>query len=227
MKIVREAFDFADYASAPGCGGMGAVDDRTITCFTNRGRAMDLLAPGSMVTTSRNGGGTMTGAGTSFAAPMAAGVAALLYQADPDLRPADVERILKNTGQPVEHPDNDDVFPLVDALAAVESVLPETPTPDATATPEPSSTPTAAPATNTPTPAPATPTRVIDPTEPAPSSAATARPMVPVAPTSRILIAAVWQARPARSRAGGPGPEATELRARPLDGRLAPAASAP
>lgn len=162
---VGATFD-TDYASAPGCPGQGAVDHRTITCFTNRGRAMDLLAPGSMITTSRMGGGTTTGAGTSYAAPMAAGVAALLYEADPDLRPLDVERILKQTGRTVEHPDNDDTFPLVDALAAVEAVLPATPTPEATATPAPSATPTPAPPTATSAPS-ATPDATPAATEPA------------------------------------------------------------
>ena len=163
---VGATFD-TSYDSAPGCRGMGAVDNHTITCFTNRGRAMDILAPGSMITTSKMGGGTTTGAGTSYAAPMAAGVAALLYQVDPDLRPADVERILEQTGRTVEHPDNDDTFPLVDALAAIESILPATATPAASPTPEPSATPTPAPASPTPDATePPTPAPSPEPTEP-------------------------------------------------------------
>ncbi len=149
---VGATFD-ASFASAPYCPGMGAVTPLTIACFTNRGRALDILAPGVLITHPKMGGGLDSGAGTSFAAPMAAGVAALMFEANPDLRPSDVERILKNTGTPIRHPESGDEVPLVNALAAVEAVLPATATPTRTAT--------AGPVTPTPT---ATATRTAAPT---------------------------------------------------------------
>lgn len=124
------------------CPQQKDVTPLTIACFTNRGRAMDLLAPGIFIRSSKLGGGvTNNGAGTSYAAPMAAGVAALLLQVDPDLRPTDLQRILEDTGRDVKHLENDDIFPLVDARAAVESILPDLPT----------ATPTEVAPTTTPT----------------------------------------------------------------------------
>ena len=69
----------AEYATGGGfCPQQRDVTPLTIACFTNRGRAMDLLAPGLLISSSAVGGGvTKPGAGTSYASPMAAGVAAL------------------------------------------------------------------------------------------------------------------------------------------------------
>jgi subtilisin family serine protease len=145
------------------CPDQKDVTSLTIACFTNRGRAMDILAPGLFIRSSRLGGGvTSAGAGTSYASPMAAGVAALLLQADAELRPSEVERTLQTTGRTVKHLENDDTFPLVDALRAVEAVLPATPT--ALATTAPPATPTRQPTpTRTPSGGSETP---VTPTEP-------------------------------------------------------------
>ncbi len=136
------------------CPNQKNVTPLTIACFTNRGRAMDLLAPGLFIQSSKLGGGvTNPGAGTSYAAPMAAGVAALILQADPDLRPSEVESVMARTGIAVQHPEDEHIdFPLVDALAAIESLVPWTPTPSVTPTAEPpTSTATGVPPTTTPT----------------------------------------------------------------------------
>ena len=181
MSIAVGATFDTSYASAPYCPAMGAVTPLSIACFTNRGRAMDILAPGILITHPKMGGGLDSGAGTSYASPMAAGVAALMFEADPDLRPSDVERILKDTGTPVRHPESGIEIPLVNALAAVEAVLPATPTPSRTAT--------TAPVTPTATwPAPtATATRVpATPTEPSKSTPET--PATPVGATQTPTI---------------------------------------
>jgi subtilisin family serine protease len=168
----------ATFESVSICPRQQNVTPLTIACFTNRGRAMDLLAPGLWISAPMLGGGvTSPGAGTSYAAPMAAGVAALMLEANPDLRPSDIERVMQETGTSVNHPENDDVFPLVDALRAVQAVLPASPTPSPT--PSAPAPPTAtspsvtatAPATSTPappTPAPPTATPVTPPTATAP-----------------------------------------------------------
>jgi hypothetical protein len=62
----------------------GAIDYSTavdqITSFTQRSPALDLLAPGAMVTSVARGGGYVTMAGTSLATPFVTGAAVLLHQ---------------------------------------------------------------------------------------------------------------------------------------------------
>jgi subtilisin family serine protease len=65
-----------------------------ITCFTNRGSLLDLLAPGCYISTL--GGSTLCG--TSQAAPHVAGAAALMLEKNPTLKPDDIKFILQNTG---------------------------------------------------------------------------------------------------------------------------------
>jgi hypothetical protein len=67
------------------------------------------------------GGGSEEWQGTSAAAPHAAAVAALLLEARPDLSPEQVETTLKQTGVRVEDARTGQVFPRVDALAAVNA----------------------------------------------------------------------------------------------------------
>jgi serine protease AprX len=101
-----------------------------------------------------------TATGTSMAAPHIAGIVAQLYQADPELTPADVENVLEDTAYKFlwgsaygEYPDptnSDDTTSfekghgLVDVVAALNSVL-GTGSPDPDPTPSPSPTPTPQP----------------------------------------------------------------------------------
>lgn len=68
---------------------------------SNYGTALDLVAPGEAIYTTCNGNQcthnqyTYT-SGTSLAAPMVSGAAALLYAIDPDLTPAQVQTALQN-----------------------------------------------------------------------------------------------------------------------------------
>jgi subtilisin family serine protease len=91
----------------------------TITCFTNSNDQMDLVAPGVWIASSGIGGGISYFAGTSQASPTVAGIAALMLQVRPDLTPAQIKNLLKQTGQVVTDPKNGLQFPRVDALAAV------------------------------------------------------------------------------------------------------------
>lgn len=122
-----------------GCSDASTAADK-IACYTNSGSALDLLAPGSLVTAAQMGGGSATFAGTSLAAPQAAGAAALLLQARPGLSSEQVESALKQSGKPVADPRNGLAFPRIDAAAAVGLVasLPAAPAilylPSATAT---------------------------------------------------------------------------------------------
>ena len=62
-----------------------------------RGPQLDFLAPGVDVVSTASGGGTSISTGTSYAAPLAAGVGALVLGINPDLRAEDVRRILCET----------------------------------------------------------------------------------------------------------------------------------
>ncbi|MFC5379256.1 S8 family serine peptidase [Aquipuribacter nitratireducens] len=62
-----------------------------------RGEELDFLAPGVNVVSTASGGGTRTDTGTSFAAPLAAGVGALLLAVNPDLSADDVRTIMRRT----------------------------------------------------------------------------------------------------------------------------------
>lgn len=159
------------------CPQQTKPDIFTIACFTDRGRSLDVLAPGLIITHAAMGGGLGSGAGTSYATPIVAGIVTLLSQAKDDLRASDIQRLLQDTGRDVTHPESGDTLKLVDAFAALSKVMPAVPTTaaTATATTRPADTATATrPPTTTPTVAPsAAPS---DTPETAASATATSRP---------------------------------------------------
>ncbi len=164
----------ADLVCSVGSIGLGDDDPQGLTPDqirsyssrgpTNDGRLKpDLVAP-DQVTVTGNGGfgapfdGRIIFPGTSAAAPHAAGVAALLLEADNSLTPAaltsalqqtralsppQVADILSNTAVDLgpAGPDNTFGFGRIDALAAVQSVVQAGPGP----TPTPTATPTSMP----------------------------------------------------------------------------------
>ena len=113
--------------SWPTCSD-SATTLRTITCFTNSNQQLDLLAPGAPLLSAYLNGKTALYWGTSQASPTAAGVAALLLEKRPGLRPAEVEKILKTSGSTVTNPSNGLAFPLINALDAIQAITPISPT---------------------------------------------------------------------------------------------------
>lgn len=84
-----------------GCSDAAPAAD-AIACYSDTGDRLDVLAPAHCATAPRNGGGTHTCfGGTSAAAPYAAGVAALLFGAEPDRRPTEVKAALRETGKAI------------------------------------------------------------------------------------------------------------------------------
>ncbi len=119
--------------------------------FSNTGPELDLVAPGvNILSTSLNPAGYATDSGTSFAAPHVAGVAALVWAANPALTAAQVRGILEQTAVdlgPVGR-DDDYGYGRIDAGAAVDralDTLPTSPTPTSTTTPTRTASPTATP----------------------------------------------------------------------------------
>lgn len=80
-----------------------------------------LCAPGSSILSTSNGGGYVNMSGTSMAAPYVAGVAALVFAANPSLRASDVKTILEDTATDVgsEGWDDETGYGMVNAAGAV------------------------------------------------------------------------------------------------------------
>lgn len=93
-----------------------------ITCFTNSNATLDLLAPGSIITSTGRGGVRSNYLGTSQASPHCAASAAVLMQLQPALTPSEIESILKATGKPLIDSRNGVTITRIDLLAAVQSV---------------------------------------------------------------------------------------------------------
>ena len=149
-------------AAADGAIVVGAVDDKgtvlreddTIADFSSRGpRASDgdadpfdefkpdCVAPGVEITSLANSfsslpaAGYSTASGTSFAAPMVAGIVALMIEANPSLTPQQVKEILHMTAEPRGTPYDPDLpyphnkwnpeygYGIVDAYEAVRMAL--------------------------------------------------------------------------------------------------------
>lgn len=121
-------------ASYPEAFGVGAVtEEDDIASFSSRGPSTwygveltkpEVSAPGVNVRSSLPGGTYGENDGTSMAAPHAAGLAALMLQADPSLSVDELETIIKETSLPLgaSTPNNAYGWGRIDAYAAVASV---------------------------------------------------------------------------------------------------------
>ncbi|MCP8305061.1 MAG: S8 family serine peptidase [archaeon] len=67
--------------------------------FSSYGPYVDLAAPGSGIYTTTDGGSYSSVSGTSFSAPLTAGLIALIFSANPSLIPTQVEQILESTAK--------------------------------------------------------------------------------------------------------------------------------
>ena len=108
------------------CADQVTAADR-VTCFSNGGSELDLLAPGALIASTGRGGGVSTFAGTSQASPHAAGAAALLLQRDATLTPDAIESTLETTGVPITDARNGRTTPRIDLAAALQAPAPELP----------------------------------------------------------------------------------------------------
>jgi subtilisin family serine protease len=97
---------------------------RQPACFSNRSATTDLYAAGAFVTSARNGGGTLTWAGTSFAAPMMAACAAALKQAAPAAGPTERMEAMRLSPIRVTDAVSGRQYPFLDCLDAVRLLNP-------------------------------------------------------------------------------------------------------
>jgi subtilisin family serine protease len=93
--------------------------------FSNYGPVMTLSAPGEYILTTNKAGSYSNWNGTSFASPLAAGVAALVWSTNPSLTPADVRSILIQSVDDLGAVGKDDNFGYgkVNAAKAVQKAL--------------------------------------------------------------------------------------------------------
>ncbi len=110
--------------SWPACAD-AATNLFKITCFTNSNAMLDILAPGARISNAYLNGGLATYRGTSQASPTAAGIAALMLDANPSLTPAQIESIMKSTGTPVTDGKNGLTFPAINAQDVIEYFIPQ------------------------------------------------------------------------------------------------------
>jgi subtilisin family serine protease len=127
----EDASSLAVPAAYPHVLAVGATDESGARApFSNLGSGLDLVAPGSAVVTAApgvlcsTGYGTFTG--TSFAAPIVAGGAALLLQRHPDLEVSQIADMLRLRGARAAAPawSPEIGFGMLDVAAALDAPVP-------------------------------------------------------------------------------------------------------
>lgn len=87
-------------AETPWILSVSATDENdALAGFSSWGSYVDLAAPGVGIRTTLNGGGYGSVQGTSYSAPVVAGVAALMLRANPNLTPSELETLLELTAE--------------------------------------------------------------------------------------------------------------------------------
>jgi len=88
-------YGYASYSSLYVAAATTSSDGKA--SFSNFGNFIDIAAPGTSIYTTSRSGGYSSVAGTSFASPNTAAVAALVMAANPALLPTDVMAVISNT----------------------------------------------------------------------------------------------------------------------------------
>lgn len=117
----NDGLDISTYRDSANIVVVGATTSTgTRASWSNYGTPIDLVAPGASVMSTDMNGGYSTGSGTSYASPIAAGLAALVFSINPALTPDQVEQILKTTCKDIGTAGEDGVygFGLIQANAA-------------------------------------------------------------------------------------------------------------
>jgi thermitase len=128
LVFISAGNDGAQLAIAPTTAliTVAATDSADVrTSWSNYGEVVRLAAPGASIYTTVKGGGYGAASGTSFSAPIAAGVAALVMASRPSLSSSEVETLLTTTAVDLGPAGRDPHFGhgRVDAAAAVRAAL--------------------------------------------------------------------------------------------------------
>ena len=139
--LTASAGNYSTFDSSPDNPNMLVVSatDRNdvLATWSNTGNNVDLSAPGVDIGTTTNGGAFGYGSGTSFSAPVVAGVAALVISANPSLTGSQVTNVLKQSADDLGSPGWDPSYGAgrVNADRAVSLALGTTPPPTDTTPP--------------------------------------------------------------------------------------------
>ncbi|SDP19449.1 S8 family serine peptidase [Afipia sp. GAS231] len=117
---------------------------------SNRGNYIAIAAPGADIFLPAPDEKYQITSGTSFSAAYVSGIAALIMERNPTLKPNDVRAILTKTARDLGAPGRDDLFGAgeADAFAAVTAVVDTPAVPMAAASPKPAGEKAPAPATS-------------------------------------------------------------------------------
>ncbi len=109
----------AGFDNVVAVGASGLRNERT--WFSNYGEKLDLVAPGELILTTCGVEQYCIGSGTSLAAAHVEGVAALIWSVNPDLSPAEVRAILRESAQDLgaQGPDEEYGYGKLDADRAL------------------------------------------------------------------------------------------------------------
>jgi len=124
LTLISAGNDGATYATPknPAALFVGALNaDAQRASFSSAGPFVDLTAPGTGILAPALDGGYRGVSGTSFASPIVAGAAALVWSVRPDLRPATVADLLLSTARDIGPAGRDDEYGegVLDTQAAV------------------------------------------------------------------------------------------------------------
>jgi thermitase len=104
----NSASDIPEYPAGENVAGLLAVaatvETDVLANFSNYGSWVQIAAPGDPILSTVPGGGYAVWKGTSMAAPLTAGVAALVRAANPGLKAEEVANHLRTTAAPIDGP---------------------------------------------------------------------------------------------------------------------------